>query len=140
MKRFMCKVLHKQLSLFWIVMFSCLHCVSICKMGMLSWLWGLVCVSFFKNMFVTLFDFQNQFLFVLWGYVYVLGFYFLLFVFFKSMFMSWGSTFFCLSIFLAYVCVYLCLWTSVFIFEGLCLSMSLKYVWVYLCHWMCELS
>jgi hypothetical protein len=36
----------------------------------------------FLNMFVTLFDFQNQFLFFLGG-----------------MSMSWGSAFFCLSIF-----------------------------------------
>jgi hypothetical protein len=107
MKWFMCKVLHRQLSLFWIVLFSYLHCVSICKMGMLSWLWGSVCVWFFQNMFVNLFDFQNQFLFVFFGYVYVSGSYFLLFVFFK--------VFLCLGGLLSFVCLF---------FEGMSMSLG----------------
>ncbi len=59
----------------------------------------------FKNMFVNLFDFQNQFLFVFLGYVYVSGSYFLLFVFFKVCLCRGGL----LSLFVYFLKVCLCL-------------------------------
>jgi hypothetical protein len=88
-------------------------------------------------MFVNLFDFQNQFLFVFLGYVYVSGSYFLLFVFIKVCL--------CLGGLLSFVCLFfegmsmslrLCILSSVLlffqlmyvsicVFEHLCLSLKI---------------
>lgn len=168
MKWFMFKVLHRQLSLFLVVMFSCFHCVSICTMGMLSWLWRSICVWFLKICLWICLIFKISFYLFFWGmsmsrgliffylfflrYVYVVGVYFLcLSIFWRYVYVFRVlHSFFYLSIFSAYACMCLsmslnicvCLWRSMFIcvFEDLWDSMSLKYVWIYLCHWMSEVS